>query len=112
MSSQHAKPPGSASGILIPLAWLLFAVATPAALIWFSEAGHEQETPGSLYDAVREDRFVRSVEALAELRAMEEQWLETHGWVNREEGIARVPIEMGMKMILSDPPPARDEKNP
>ena len=36
---------------------------------------------------------------LAELRAAEERVLETYGWVDRQRGIARIPIERAMDIV-------------
>lgn len=42
------------------------------------------------------------VEDLAELRRREERELHTLGWVDRDAGIARIPIGEAMKMIAAD----------
>jgi len=37
---------------------------------------------------------------LERLRAEEKARLETYGWVNREQGIARIPIERAMDLVI------------
>jgi hypothetical protein len=39
---------------------------------------------------------------LHELRQREEQLLGSYGWVSRQDGIVRVPIERAMEMILAE----------
>lgn len=45
--------------------------------------------------------------ALAELRAREAEALTTYGWMDREAGIVRIPIERAMEMIARDGLPVR-----
>jgi hypothetical protein len=37
---------------------------------------------------------------LERMRAEEKTRLETYGWVNREQGIARIPIERAMDLVI------------
>ena len=37
---------------------------------------------------------------LQELRAKQKALLEGYGWVNKEAGVARIPIEDAMKMVV------------
>jgi hypothetical protein len=43
-----------------------------------------------------------------ELRAQQASRLSGYGWVNKERGIARIPIEEAMKMIIERGLPARE----
>ncbi len=46
---------------------------------------------------------------LADLRAKEDQQLSSYGWVDRNAGIVRIPIEAAMKLTLERGLPARQE---
>jgi hypothetical protein len=43
--------------------------------------------------------------SLAELRAAEDSDLNSYGWVDRKSGIARIPIERAMQLLLERGPP-------
>ena len=45
---------------------------------------------------------------LQELRAKQKALLEGYGWVNKEAGIARIPIEDAMKIVVERGLPARE----
>lgn len=47
-------------------------------------------------------------EELQELRARQKALLEGYGWVNKEAGVARIPIEEAMKMIVARGLPVRE----
>jgi hypothetical protein len=44
---------------------------------------------------------------LLELRAKQKAQLEGYGWVNKEAGVARIPIEEAMKMVIERGLPTR-----
>jgi hypothetical protein len=46
---------------------------------------------------------------LADLRAREDEQLTTYGWVDRNAGVVRIPIEAAMKLTLERGLPARTE---
>ena len=93
----------------MPAAWLLIAVVAPAALVWFTGRDRvEPVEPGAVLDSALPGS-ARPEQALAEHRAKAQDWLESYGWVDREGGIARVPIEEGMKAVLREGLPAREE---
>jgi hypothetical protein len=48
-------------------------------------------------------------EDLAELRAREDSVLHSYGWVDRNAGIVRMPIDTAMKLTLERGLPARQE---
>ena len=54
------------------------------------------------------------VRDMEELRAREDSVLTTYGWVDRREGIARIPIDRAIEVLLEEglpaPPPAPREK--
>lgn len=45
---------------------------------------------------------------MARLRAEQEVVLQSYGWVDREAGIVRVPINVAMKLVLEDGLPVRE----
>ena len=47
-------------------------------------------------------------EELQELRAKQKALLEGYGWVNKEAGVARIPIEDAMKMVVERGLPTRE----
>ena len=47
---------------------------------------------------------------LSDLRAKEDQWLGSYGWVDRNAGVVRIPIEAAMKLTLQRGLPARTEE--
>ena len=103
-------PQERGSWTLVPVAWLLLAVAAPAAIVWF--AGRDGAKPGEHGPAVQGGDLpgaTRDEQALAEYRARVQEWLESYGWVDREAGIARVPIQQGMQAVLRAGLPAREE---
>ena len=46
---------------------------------------------------------------LIDLRAKEDEWLGSYGWVDRNAGIVRIPIDAAMKLTLERGLPARQE---
>jgi hypothetical protein len=51
-------------------------------------------------------------EDLRAMRAAEDSLLHSFGWVERDQGIARVPVERGMEMLLHEGLPTRPEPLP
>jgi hypothetical protein len=49
-------------------------------------------------------------EDLSELRAREDGILESYGWVDKNAGVVRIPIEVAMKLTLERGLPARQEQ--
>ena len=49
-------------------------------------------------------------EDLDELRAKEDQILESYGWVDRNAGVVRIPIDAAMKLVVERGLPARTEQ--
>jgi hypothetical protein len=48
---------------------------------------------------------------LIDLHAHEEEVLTTYGWVDKEKGIVRIPIEEAMKIVVERGLPARQVQN-
>jgi hypothetical protein len=51
-------------------------------------------------------------EDLADLRAREDAVLQSYGWVDRNAGIVRIPIDAAMKLTLERGLPAREQGKP
>jgi hypothetical protein len=51
-------------------------------------------------------------EALKQLRATEDAILTTYGWVDRQNGIAHIPIDRAMELLLQRGLPARPQNRP
>ena len=45
---------------------------------------------------------------LQEMRAEENAVLQSYGWVDRDQGVARMPIDEAMKIVVQRGLPARD----
>ena len=45
---------------------------------------------------------------LANFRAREEQTLNSYGWVNREAGLVRIPIDRAMELVAEDAVPTAE----
>jgi hypothetical protein len=67
-------------------------------------AGQENRLPPEprLQDHPQED--------LSDLRAKQERQLHAYGWVDKGSGIARIPIEEAMRIVLEKGLPSRQEK--
>jgi hypothetical protein len=48
---------------------------------------------------------------LATLRAREDEELKTYGWVDRKDGVVRIPIERAMDLMVRKGLPARGDPN-
>ena len=49
---------------------------------------------------------------LSDLRAKEDEWLGSYGWVDKNAGVVRIPIDAAMKLTLERGLPARTEQKP
>ena len=47
---------------------------------------------------------------LSDLRAKEDEWLGSYGWVDRNAGVVRIPIDEAMRLTLERGLPAREER--
>ena len=47
---------------------------------------------------------------LADMRAKEDEQLQSYGWVDRNAGVVRIPIDAAMKLTLERGLPARTEQ--
>lgn len=82
-------------------------LSIPAAVAWFaSRVASPRELPSTAFP---EESFPAQGYTLREYRQEMENRLGSLGWIDREKGIAHVPIELGMKVLLERGLPARQE---
>jgi hypothetical protein len=109
-TEEHQSSQSSGVTWLIPLAWFGITVATPAAFVWFggSDATARERVDGGASRSGVASGVEGPVEALTAYRAEQQRRLENYGWVDREAGVVRVPIEEAMQAILRAGLPARE----
>jgi hypothetical protein len=66
-----------------------------------AEQGHREPPEPRLQTDPRQD--------LADMRAKEDDTLTSYGWVDRNAGVVRIPIDQAMKLTLERGLPARTE---
>lgn len=114
MKSERFTPgPKQSGGSLSLVAWTIMAVAAPAAVFWFSGRGRAGRIgpvePGAPILHRDSSGDAPTEHELAAHRARMQEWLQTYGWVDRDSGIARSPIEEGMEAVLREGLPTREE---
>jgi hypothetical protein len=90
------------------LSYVLFAyfsgregVRVPAEYPLAASQGHHEPPEPRLQTDPRQD--------LADMRAKEDEVLGSYGWVDRNAGVVRIPIDAAMKLTLERGLPARTE---
>ena len=76
-------------------------VQRPAEYPLAASQGHREPPEPRLQTDPRQD--------LADMRAKEDEQLQSYGWVDKNAGIVRIPIEAAMKLTLERGLPARTE---
>ena len=97
----------SVRGLLAVVGISVAAVVVIVAALWALMALFEYlRTPGPVSPLARfevvppEPRLdARPAQTLVELRRREDGMLTTYGWVDRDAGIARIPIEQAMEIL-------------
>ena len=99
----------AAAGFIHVLAWLMFLFfagrdAVQVGLQYPLAIGQERRLPPEprLQTNPRQD--------LRDLRASEDAVLHSYGWVDKDRGIVRIPIDEAMKLTLQRGLPARQER--
>lgn len=93
MSGQRDLSKACCSGVwsvLVPLAALLIV----GALVW---AMKHYTTPPSLIAA----RAAERAKNLAELRESESALMNSYGWINRENGVVRLPLDRAVELTVA-----------
>lgn len=96
----------AATGIVLFLTWLLFTVFAA------QQAGRDAPLP-SLAAAPHppEPRLqVDPGKEFKEIRAQEDAILNSYGWVNRNAGIVRIPIDRAIRLLAERGLPVRGQK--
>lgn len=119
MSVRYEKTDVSVSDT-VRIAIVVFAIATVAALIllpmmWLLEARSAEQDPAlpplARFEPGRQPPEPRLQEQpftdWRELRAAEERELTTYGWVDRDAGIVRMPVDDAMRLLLDRGFPSR-----
>lgn len=87
---------------------ILVAVVAMRSLFGFYLAREMRESPAANPLAVAEGERLppeprlqpQPIEQLRALRAREDVVLQTYGWIDRDQGIVRIPIERAMELII------------
>ena len=73
---------------------------------------------GDYYRGSQLSRDEEGRRKLQELRAAEQRELETYGWINRTDGVVRIPVERAMELLVKEsqpresPPPVPQGEQP
>ncbi|GIW40243.1 MAG: hypothetical protein KatS3mg076_0820 [Candidatus Binatia bacterium] len=98
-------------GALVGLALAFFVLLAGAALFTFELWGALRSRPRveSPLAELRKGRLPpeprlqpEPIRDLEELRRAEDELLGTYGWVDRERGIVRIPVERAMELVLAE----------
>ncbi len=81
--------------VLLLMRWTFYAFPTPQA-----EAGLGPYTRGVAAELPPEPRLqVHAPEDLKKLREQEDSMLTSYGWVDKQNGIVRIPVERAMELL-------------
>ena len=102
------------------LSWLMATIVS--ILLGLASAGLMTAAMFWIGDYYRGSQLSRDEEGrrkLQELRAAEQKELQTYGWINRTDGVVRIPIDRAMQLLAeeaqrqeSSPPAPRGEQPP
>ncbi|HWP59567.1 MAG TPA: hypothetical protein VNL14_16865 [Candidatus Acidoferrales bacterium] len=115
---RHELSDANVRGIMLFGLWLALVALVIHVAVWVLY--RYLERPALPSPAARRPEIVRPAPGkpqlqvepqseLAQLRAHEQHILESYGWVDREKGIVRVPIQRAMEMIARDALPAANK---
>lgn len=90
MEPTGAPPNVTARAAAVVAMFFLMSVA-----IW---AMYHYTQPGP----VEETRWAERAKNLADLKAKNQELLETYGWVNKERGVVRLPIACAMELTVKE----------
>jgi hypothetical protein len=60
---------------------------------------------GDYYRGSQLSRDEEGRRKLQELRAAEQEELETYGWINRSDGVVRIPVDRAMELLVQESQP-------
>lgn len=93
-----------AASLVVTLAALLIAWVLLAAWGQPPRRGAPKAAPTTI--GILEQSLIRDTERGVALQRQQARELEQWGWVDRDAGIARIPIESAIDLIADAPPPA------
>jgi len=95
-ATTSAVPPRAKASVGPAYIWglILFSAFAVIAYFWFHASGTEQS-----YD---EKRGTARVTKLQTLRQEDQKSLSSYGWVNKEKGVAHIPIDRAMELVSSE----------
>jgi hypothetical protein len=100
-----------AAVIIHLVVWVLFR--------YFDDRAARRETPEFPLAIAQENRLppeprlqTNPRQDLADLRAKEDRTLTTYGWVDKNAGVVRIPIDKAIELTLQRGLPARPEQKP
>jgi len=115
-SSGHEETDANVAPIIWTLALLAFSTAFIGLIIYgmFNYLAKPTETPFSAGPMMTTDQTPpepriseHPAEELKDLNAREDQILSTYGWVNKQTGVVRVPIDRAIDLTLQHGLPVR-----
>jgi flagellar biosynthesis/type III secretory pathway M-ring protein FliF/YscJ len=121
-SVHHETSDANVRGILMFAAALIVAAIVIHLLVWvlFRFMDAQQEANDSLQYPLAAQQETREPpeprlqtnprEDLRELREQEHQVLSTYGWVDKNAGVVRIPIDEAMKRVVQQGLPARQQQ--
>ncbi len=96
---------GTVIVVLVLMRWTFYAFPTPQA-----EAGLGPYTRGVAAELPPEPRLqVHAPEDLKKLREQEDSMLTSYGWVDKQHGLVRIPVERAMELLARRDSAARAE---
>jgi hypothetical protein len=90
----QASPARTSVGRVYFWGIFLFCAFTLMVVVWFNFLGSQQS-----YD---DQRAAARATKLQALRTEDQKSLSGYSWVNKEKGLARIPIERAMEMVASE----------
>jgi hypothetical protein len=60
---------------------------------------------GDYYRGTQPDLAEAGQRKLQELRAAEQEQLEGYGWINRTDGVVRIPVDRAMELLVKESQP-------
>jgi hypothetical protein len=116
-SGHEVSEPAPAAIAAVAVGLFLTIIVSMAVLGWMYV--HLYSRREAMPAPLGETRFPHAIEAKSSIA---DDWtvinrqahdrLETYGWVSQADGVARIPIERAMQVIVSEGLPARESKTP
>ena len=128
LARRHETQSPSVRGILLAVAWIVAVTAGCAVVVWLGVFALTRSRPldqsivarGIIVasNAVPLERFpsphlqINPPADMAAFRRQEEQALTSYGWIDRSNGIVRIPVARAMELLLERGLPVRASNAP